>query len=62
MGIAQRLRQVKKFMDGVLGADKYDRYLAHHRANHPGTAPMNEREFWKDYSAWQESNPQGRCC
>lgn len=62
MEIMKGLSKAKKFIDGVLGADKYDRYLAHHSANHPDLDPMSEREFWKDYSDWQERNPQGRCC
>ncbi|GAA0201422.1 YbdD/YjiX family protein [Glutamicibacter creatinolyticus] len=62
MGFVQGLSKAKKFVDGVLGADKYQHYLEHHRRQHPGEEPMNEREFWKDYTDWQERNPQGRCC
>ena len=58
----ERLGQAKKFVDGVLGADKYQHYLEHHERNHPGAKPMTEREFWKDYTDWQEKNPEGRCC
>ena len=47
---------------GVLGADAYDRYLAHHaRAGH-GDPPMSERAFWRARSDHQERHPQGRCC
>lgn len=55
-------RGVVRYLEGVLGADKYRVYLEHQGRNHPGITPMTEREFWRDYSDWQEMNPQGRCC
>ncbi|MGO3833288.1 MAG: YbdD/YjiX family protein [Microbacteriaceae bacterium] len=51
-----------RYLNGVLGGDKYTTYLRHHKNTHPETAPMSEREFWRDYRDWQERNPQGRCC
>lgn len=53
-----------RIVRGVLGADAYENYLAHHEAthdteNHP---PMTEREFWHDRDDRQDHNPQGRCC
>lgn len=56
------VRAVSRFGNGVLGADRYDRYLEYHRARGAPGEPMTEREFWRDYHAWQEANPQGRCC
>jgi uncharacterized short protein YbdD (DUF466 family) len=50
------------FVRGVLGENAYQAYLDHHRATHPGTAPMSEREFWRDRMDRQDRNPQGRCC
>ena len=61
-GLRERLGQAKRFVDGVLGADKYQHYLEHHARTHPGQTPMTERAFWKDYSDWQDKHPQGRCC
>lgn len=58
----QGARSFVRYFEGVLGADKYRVYLAHQARTHPGTAPMTEREFWRDYTDWQEKNPQGRCC
>ena len=46
----------------LAGEGKYDAYLAHHRARHPGVAPMSEREFWRDEYAKQAANPGSRCC
>ena len=60
--LMERLSQAKKFVDGVLGADKYQHYLEHQARTHPDQKPMSEREFWKDYTDWQEKNPEGRCC
>jgi uncharacterized short protein YbdD (DUF466 family) len=31
----------------AIGAPDYQAYLAHHAAGHPGTPPMNEREYVK---------------
>lgn len=55
-------RAAARFGNGVLGADKYDRYLEYHRAGGAPGEPMTEREFWRHYHDWQEANPQGRCC
>jgi uncharacterized short protein YbdD (DUF466 family) len=55
-------RALVRYLEGVLGADKYRVYLEHQGRTHPGVAPMGEREFWRDYTDWQEKNPQGRCC
>ncbi|TFI22375.1 YbdD/YjiX family protein, partial [Micrococcus endophyticus] len=44
------------------GGGQVRRYLAHHRAQHPGVEPMSEREFWRDEYAKQEANPGSRCC
>ncbi|MDO5618008.1 YbdD/YjiX family protein [Kocuria sp.] len=54
---------VAGWFSGVLGADKYQRYLEFHAAHgEPGAAPMTEREFWRDWQDHQQNNPQGRCC
>jgi len=55
-------RGFARYMGGVLGADAYAKYLEHHRAAGHGTAAMTEREFWRDQTDRQDSNPQGRCC
>ena len=55
-------RSALRLGNGVLGADKYQRYREYHRAAGEPGDPMTEREFWKDYQDWQETNPQGRCC
>lgn len=50
---------------GVMGEDAYDKYKAHCEATHApedGQPMMTEREFWRDVTDRQESNPQGRCC
>lgn len=55
-------RRAVGYLRAVMGADAYDRYRAHLAVNHPDAEPMTEREFWRDYMAWQDRNPQGRCC
>lgn len=54
---------VRWFLRGLVREDAYERYCAHVTAAHPqGPPPMTEREFWRDVTDRQESNPQGRCC
>ena len=61
--ILEAVSSLKKLADGVLGADKYQRYLEHHRAHGcEGQAPMSEREFWRARYAEQDANPGSRCC
>ena len=60
--VGNAARGLGRYLEGVLGADKYRVYLQHQARTHPGVEPMGEREFWRDYTDWQEKNPQGRCC
>ncbi|MEO3932013.1 YbdD/YjiX family protein [Pseudarthrobacter sp. ATCC 49987] len=55
-------RGFARYLGGVMGADAYAKYLAHHAEAGHGTPPMTEREFWRDQTDRQEANPQGRCC
>jgi uncharacterized short protein YbdD (DUF466 family) len=58
----QGYRAVRWWFRGVLGADAYDRYLAHHaRAGHDDP-PMSERAFWRARTDHQERHPQVRFC
>ncbi len=51
---------------GVVGEDAYDKYCAHvgaERARGDADHPLlTEREFWRDRTDRQDTNPQGRCC
>lgn len=55
-------RGLRWYAEGVLGADAYRKYLDHHARTRPDLPPMTERAFWRDHHAWQDRNPQGRCC
>jgi uncharacterized short protein YbdD (DUF466 family) len=64
--VRSALAGARDYFRGVMGADAYDKYLEHHRAeeaagrcDHPA---MTEREFWRDHTDRQDANPQGRCC
>ncbi|NYD78752.1 YbdD/YjiX family protein [Arthrobacter cupressi] len=56
------LRGVAAYFRGVMGADAYRKYLEHHEACGHSTAPMNERQFWRERMDRQDTEPQGRCC
>jgi uncharacterized short protein YbdD (DUF466 family) len=60
--VAAGFRGFARYLQGVMGADAYVKYLDHHLAAGHGTEPMSEREFWRDRTDRQDSNPQGRCC
>ena len=75
--VRQGAKGLAWFMRGVMGEDAYDKYKAHHEALHEahdesisdlgsaacdGQRMMTEREFWRDQTDRQDTNPQGRCC
>lgn len=69
MGVGDAVRSAAAglawYVRAVSGEDAYDKYLAHHRSGHgpARTGPaMTEREFWRDRTDRQDTNPQGRCC
>lgn len=60
--IGRALRELRWFVNGVTGADAYERYCTHLRAVHPEEQPPSERDFWRLKWADEERNPTGRCC
>ena len=46
----------------VLGENAYDRYLAHHRRDHPGEPVLSRREFECRRMDQLEIRPGQRCC
>jgi uncharacterized short protein YbdD (DUF466 family) len=60
--VATGFRGFARYLGSVLGADAYAKYLEHHRAAGHDAAPLTEREFWRDRTDRQDTNPQGRCC
>ncbi|GAA1353317.1 YbdD/YjiX family protein [Falsarthrobacter nasiphocae] len=65
-GVRDVAASVARFARGVMGADAYEKYAAHHaRLEARGECPgrlMTEREFWRDKTDRQDREPQGRCC
>jgi uncharacterized short protein YbdD (DUF466 family) len=55
-------RGFARYLGAVLGADAYAKYVEHHLTAGHEARPMGEREFWRDRTDRQDSNPQGRCC
>ena len=60
--VRQHLTQLGWFVRGMLGANGYQTYLAHHYASCCDHPPVSEKQFWRDYFADQEVNPSARCC
>ena len=40
-------RRVAAVLRAMIGVPDYDRYVAHMRAAHPGSAPLAREEFWR---------------
>ncbi|MGG5172727.1 YbdD/YjiX family protein [Pseudarthrobacter sp. J1738] len=55
-------KKFSAYLGGVMGADAYQRYLEFHQEAQCSGEPLTEREFWRDKTARQEANPEGRCC
>ncbi|MCD7101560.1 YbdD/YjiX family protein [Pseudoclavibacter sp. 13-3] len=53
---------IRRLLRGMLGANAYDDYVAHHRRMHPDEPVMREREFWREQARDQDANPGARCC
>lgn len=62
--VITRIREsgLVRFASGVLGADKYERYLDYHRRSGCSGPPMSEKEYWRSLTDHQEANPGARCC
>lgn len=62
MSLKKMFSTLSWFASGMLGGDKYQKYLAYHRQSGCEHEPMTEREFWRDYHQRLEENPGARCC
>jgi uncharacterized short protein YbdD (DUF466 family) len=55
--------QLRKGWLRAIGAPDYGAYLTHHAARHPGTAPMDERDYVNMFIERRFNGPNtGRCC
>lgn len=58
-GLAAR---VGRFVSGVTGGDRYERYVEHLRRVHPQRPVPTRADFWRGHYAEQERSPGTRCC
>jgi len=60
-GLRAAAIRVWSFLRELTGDDRYERYLAHHRAGHVDEAPLTRREF---FAREQDRKWSGvkRCC
>ncbi|MDO5093571.1 MAG: YbdD/YjiX family protein [Propionibacteriaceae bacterium] len=59
--LANGWRRLAWFVNGVLGANKYQQYLAYHRRYGHGE-PLSESKFWRSEADRQDGETAGRCC
>lgn len=62
MTLLEIAQQVRRYANGVTGADAYDRYVTHLRRTHPDAPIPSKKEFWREFYDEQERNPRTRCC
>lgn len=60
--VTSRSRSLAWFVTSLMGERAYDIYVAHLALEHPGQAPLGEREFWIQRYREQDANPGARCC
>ena len=53
---------IARVLRAIAGAPDYDRYVAHMRARHPGTAPLSVGEFLAERQRARFEKPGSRCC
>lgn len=63
LGAAGRVgRGIRWYITTLMGDSAYATYVAHQQRQHPGKAPMTERQFWRQRMDDQDRNPGARCC
>ncbi|MBC7724148.1 MAG: YbdD/YjiX family protein [Burkholderiaceae bacterium] len=60
--ILRAAKGVRWYVRELMGDSRYERYVAHLSATHPGATVPTEREFWRERHAIEERNPTSRCC
>lgn len=60
--IARAASGVRWYVRELMGDSRYERYVAHLAATHPGAPVPTERQFWRDRHAEEDANPSSRCC
>ncbi len=60
--LARAWRGVRWYLAELTGENQYDRYLARHAREHPGTLPLSRREFERRRIDGQDPKPGRRCC
>ncbi|HWQ40232.1 MAG TPA: YbdD/YjiX family protein [Burkholderiales bacterium] len=55
------LRSFWRFLRQASGDDAYERYLAHHRAHHPGQPPLTRADYFR-FCQEQKWSKLSRCC
>lgn len=57
------MSQARSNIKTMFGMPDYEKYIEHHRANHPDQEPMNEQDFYvQRLKDRYESSTATRCC
>lgn len=60
--IRTRFDAVVRVIRQIIGVPDYERYIAHHRAAHPGCLPVSREAFMEERLAARYNRPGSRCC
>ena len=60
--VRRALARAARVARAVIGAPDYERYLEHHRANHPGEALLSAQQFAREREGARYERPGARCC
>jgi uncharacterized short protein YbdD (DUF466 family) len=61
MRIADGIGQAWRYLRQVTGDDAYERYLAHHRNEHPDAAPLTREQYFRKRQD-EKWSKVSRCC
>lgn len=50
------------YMREISGEARYDHYLEHFAAEHPGETPLSEKEYLRQREEYDKQHPNTSCC
>lgn len=60
--LARAWRGIVWYLREISGEARYDHYLEHFAAEHPGETPMSEVEYLRAREAYDRLHPNTSCC
>lgn len=61
-GVRRAWNGVVWYVRELSGEAKYDHYLEHFAAEHPGQTPLSEKEYLRQREEYDKQHPNTSCC